>query len=683
MHGGSGRIRRGAVLTTLLAVVVAGFVIPPPPADAAPLGLNPLQWTKSHDSERQKYAGISVTPSVPIKMSDGTVLRADIYRPADGAGRATRDKNPVIVNLTPYNKLIAMIAAAGSNVPGLSQPMFDLLASINLSGTPISGTERLLKVANGGLPSVFSVDPKLVRSGYTQIVVDVRGTGTSQGVWDVFGNREQKDTVEVLDWARTLPYSNGDLGMSGYSYSAINQLQAASKRPKGLKAIFPAAPMTDIVADVVAPGSGYGAGFLALWLFAVNATKVIPDVPSLLRGQFDPIWLRDRLNDPAVFVKEYLEGLTATDVNSLSGRTRELVQLDSTYRKALTTDAARIQIPTFVVGGWQDLFTNMEWRALDQLSGVPAAQKKLVMSTGEHMTNGWDMRGAPGQPPSMAVLQRAWFDRWIKGVPNRIDEYPSATSHQQGGGWVQSQQFPRGDQQHRRLYLTPARSGTSPTSVRDGSLSASGPKTTARWTVSPGVTTLCSGDTNRDQIGFLSSFDFCTGDNRIAERGALTFTSPAVPQATSINGPINVHLRTQVDATDGFYVAVVSDVAPDGTSKVLTTGSMTVSIRNQIDRAASRYAPNGDLVDPIYALDAYRRDLVKPGAVQYLDIGTLGTDALIKRGHRVRVSVYAFNAPRAVSFGPISHDSGLKPEHVLLDPANPSWVQLPSSRPIG
>ena len=676
----------GKFFTRLVSMVavstVAVGLVAVPQASAATTGINPPEWTQTYNGP-QRYAGVHVTPSVPIRMSDGTVLRADVYRPADRSGRASTDRNPVIVNMTPYNKLISMIAAAATNVPSLSQPVIDFFAGINLSGTPISGTEQLLKVAKGGLMSSFAVDPKLVRSGYTQIVVDVRGTGTSQGKWDVFGNREQKDTLEVLAWARKRSYSNGELGMSGYSYSAINQLQAAAKRPLGLKAIFPAAPMTDIVADVVAPGSGYGAGFLALWLFAVNGAKMIPDLPSLLRGQFDVKWLQDRINNPAVFVPEFLQGLGARSTDELTGRTRELVSLKSAYRRALTTDAEKIQVPTFVVGGWQDLFTNMEWRTLDQLSGLPTSKKKLLMSAGQHMTNGWDTLGRPGQPPAWGVLQRAWFDKWIKGVDNGIDRYAPATSHQQGGTWVQSESFPRPGQVHRRMYLTPKRSGTSPTSVADGSLSTTGPKRKAKWTVAPGITTLCSGDTNRDQIGFLSPFDMCSKDNRIAERGALTFTSAPVRKATSINGPINLHVRTQVDAKDGFYAAVVSDVAPDGTSRVITTGSMTVSIRNQLDKTLTGYAPNGDVVDPHYSLDAFKRSLVKPGAKQYLDIGTLGTDALLKPGHRLRVSVYAFNAPRAVSFGPISNDSQLKPEHVLLDPSEPSWLQVPSDRPIG
>ncbi|MGV7903848.1 CocE/NonD family hydrolase, partial [Mycobacterium kansasii] len=123
-----------------------------------------------------------------------------------------------------------------------------VLNMFNFSGTPIGGVDDLRNVLNGGLINTFTVDQKLVQNGYTQVVVDVRGTGNSQGVWDVFGQREQKDTVEVLDWVRKQNWTNGRLGMSGVSYSAINQLQVASKNPEGLQALFPVVPGADIAA---------------------------------------------------------------------------------------------------------------------------------------------------------------------------------------------------------------------------------------------------------------------------------------------------------------------------------------------------------------------------------------------------------------------------------------------------
>ena len=81
-------------------------------------------------------------------------------------------------------------------------------------------------------------DYDLIRSGYTQVVVDVRGTGFSQGKWQTFKSREQKDTVEVINWAARQKWSDGKIGMSGVSYSGINQIYAAKMAPKALKAIF-------------------------------------------------------------------------------------------------------------------------------------------------------------------------------------------------------------------------------------------------------------------------------------------------------------------------------------------------------------------------------------------------------------------------------------------------------------
>ncbi|WOC11892.1 Cocaine esterase [Gordonia sp. MP11Mi] len=659
------------------ALVVTVFA---PSVSAAPGSSSSKAWTRDYEASHE-YAGVHVSTSVPVRMSDGVVLRADVYRPADRHNRPTTDKTPVIVNMTPYNKLISMIATTATNIPRLSKPVIDFLASINLSGTPISGTEKLLKMLRGGMVSALSMDPKLVRSGYTQVVLDVRGTGTSQGKWQVFGPRERKDTLEVLEWARTRSYSNGHLGMSGVSYSAVNQLQAAADGAKGLDAIFPVAPMTDIVSDVVAPGSGFGAGFLGLWLFAVNGSKMIPDLPRLLRGRFDPQWLRDRVTDPAVFAREYLQAIAAPTMRALSPEARQLVTYRSKYRESLTTDMPKVDVPTFSIGGWQDLFTNAEADMLNQLSSLTPDKKKLVMGTGQHLTNGWDM-GGRGQPPTIGVLQKAWFDRWIKNGDNGIDEFPAMTSHLLGGGWRQSSEFPLPTSQYRRLYLTGKTSHTSPTSVRDGSLSASPPVNREQWTVRPGITTLCSGDTNRDLIGFVGFLDVCSKDNRIAERGALTFTSPRVSTSTRISGPVNVHLRTRVDARDGFYVAVASDVAPSGRSEVISTGSMSLSIRGQLDRSRSKYATGGDLVDPYYAFDGASRQPVKQGSSHTVDIGLLPTDALLKPGHRLRVSIYAFNAPRAISFGVISRDTGLRPEHVVIDPAHPSWVTVSSKEAI-
>ena len=73
---------------------------------------------------------------------------------------------------------------------------------------------------DGGL---FGVDPYFVSRGYAYVIVDVRGTGSSQGNWDSFGAEEQHDGPQVVRWAAHQPWANGKVGLTGASYLAINQ----------------------------------------------------------------------------------------------------------------------------------------------------------------------------------------------------------------------------------------------------------------------------------------------------------------------------------------------------------------------------------------------------------------------------------------------------------------------------
>ena len=151
-------VRRLALLTLLLPALL------PANAHAA------RQWTPY---ERPETNGMVVEKDVPVTMSDGVILSADVYRP-DKPGRY-----PVLLTQTPYNKNSAVFP---------------------------SGNEYL------------------VRRGYAHVVVDVRGTGSSQGAWDSFGPNEQRDGAEMVRWARKQPWSTGKVGGYGPSYMAITQL---------------------------------------------------------------------------------------------------------------------------------------------------------------------------------------------------------------------------------------------------------------------------------------------------------------------------------------------------------------------------------------------------------------------------------------------------------------------------
>lgn len=680
------RLILAALLTALVlfgtSIIVPGLVSraaaePWKPGPGVAGMINP-EWIASHDGATQ-YPRMATEWDVPIRMSDGTILRANIFRPADASGKAIQTKTPTIVNVTPYTKFVSTVATVMTNVPVLFPALVGVLNMVNFSGTPIGGVDDLRNVLNGGLINTFTVDQKLVQSGYTQVVVDVRGTGYSQGVWDVFGQREQTDTVEVLDWVRKQKWTNGRLGMSGVSYSAINQLQVAAKKPEGLQALFPVVPGADLAADIIAPGGGLGVGFLGPWLALVNILKFVPDVRSLLNGTFDWKWLQDRLQNPAVFVPELLSGVFSPTVDGLTPKTKQLIDKDSPLRAAYRTPLDKITTPTFALGGWNDLFTNTEWRLPKDLSALPASKKKLIMGDVAHATVTSDMGGV-NQPTRADVLQKAWFDKWLKDEDNGIDNYAPVTLHRKGGGWWQGDSFPEPDQKYQRMYLSSLPSGTAPTALSDNSLQTAPPKIAARRTVGPGLSTLCSDDTGQAMFGLLV-FTGCTKDTRVAEMNGLTFTSKPVAKSTVISGPINLRLNTTQDARDAYWSVIVTDVSPDGRSEKISSGQLTTSLR-QIDESRSIRTASGDYASPYYELDIKQRELVKPGQVVQLDIGTRAVSAILKPGHRLRVDVFALNLIKSMTVGPVTSETLFRPQHIVIDPKQPSYLVVSSNNPL-
>ena len=676
------RRRLASVLVALLtAIPLVALPVGTGQSDAAVFGALGAQWTRTHDGE-QKYGGYSVKPDVPIRMSDGTVLRGNLIRPVGRDGKPVSTKLPTIINMTPYTKMVSALSSEVMNHPVLVPQLIDLLNGINLRGTVLSGYNELVGALRGGLIQTFSYDPQLIKSGYNMLVVDVRGTGFSQGTWQVFGDRERKDTVEVVDWASKQRWSNGKIGMAGVSYSGINQLQAAADDPGRLGAIFPVVPGADLVRDIIAPGGGLGFGFLLPWLTLVNSTKMIPNIASMLNGTFDWKWLADRIKDPLTYFDVLIDALATRDVKNFAPKTRDMMMAASERRKSLFTDVQRVQTPTFAIGGWNDLFTNSESRLLRGLSQLPNSRKKLIMDDGYHITSSSNF-GKKGHPPRLDVLARAWYDRWLKGIDNGIDRYSPATlASEPTGGFLQGQTYPLPGYTYQRQYLsgTPSRAVNTPV-AGDGSLGSTKPTRRATREVKPGLSTLCDRDAAQAAAGITILFDFCGKDTRLSEVAAQTFTGKPVSSTTRISGTPVVHLRQRLTTTDGYWHATVNIVSPDGRSQIVSMGQLMVSLR-AVDRSNSSYAPNGDLTDPFLYLSLDHYDRVRPGQILDIDIPMSATQAALRPGDRLRVDLYSFNFPKSVPLGPGLWSSQLRPQYIEIDPANPSWVNVPLSKPL-
>src|SRR5947209_430179 len=191
--------------------------------------------------------------NVPITMSDGVVLRANLFLPGDGAGHY-----PTVLTATGYNK-------DATNPTGQSCGTSGALATVN---------------------------PSLVDHGMAAMILDDRGTGASQGNWDSWGQRTQDDYGEVLDWIQRQPWSDGKVGTTGGSYMGITSFLIAEKdaervaagKPRAVRAIWAEVPMADAYRDVTFHGGSTDAGFMPLWL---GLTSGLSDLPPSTFSQ-DP-----------------------------------------------------------------------------------------------------------------------------------------------------------------------------------------------------------------------------------------------------------------------------------------------------------------------------------------------------------------------------------------------------------
>ena len=75
---------------------------------------------------------------------------------------------------------------------------------------------------------------KAAAKGYVVVIQDVRGRYTSDGEWYPF-KHESEDGYDTVEWAASLPYADGRVGMFGGSYVGATQMLAAitSSTPSG------------------------------------------------------------------------------------------------------------------------------------------------------------------------------------------------------------------------------------------------------------------------------------------------------------------------------------------------------------------------------------------------------------------------------------------------------------------
>ena len=129
-----------------------------------------------------------------------------------------------------------------------------------------------------------------------------------------------------------------------------------------------------------------------------------------------------------------------------------------------------------------------------------------------------------------------------------------------------------------------------------------------------------------------------TGENRLRwgkpeeKDGKLTFESAAITNGMTIAGPLSLQLYAKSSNTNMEILARLYDVAPDGTTTVITKGAMLGSL-SKLDRQATWTDKNGKMAWPWPTLD---KDVyLMPNEVQRFDMALEPIQYGLRPGHKL------------------------------------------------
>ena len=327
--------------------------------------------------------GMRIDWDVPIKMDDGIVLRADVFRPI-APGRY-----PALVSYGPYGKGLAFQEGY--------KTAWDIMCRQNPDA--VAGSTNKYQ-------SWEVVDPeKWVPDGYACVRVDSRGAGRSPGFLCHNNKRENKDFRDCIEWAATQSWCSGKVGLNGISYYASSQWRAAATQPPHLAAICVWEGWVDNYRDSARHGG-------IICVFRKNWQDM--QVKTVQHGVGER-GARSRVTGELVCGPETLsEEELAKNREDMWGAFLSR-PLDDEYYKERSGDLSKVNVPLLSAANWggQGLHPRGNFEGFTRAA---SKDKWLEAHGGSH----W----APFYTDYGVKLQKRFFDYFLKGEANGWDKQP-------------------------------------------------------------------------------------------------------------------------------------------------------------------------------------------------------------------------------------------------------------------
>jgi predicted acyl esterase len=217
------------------------------------------------------------------------------------------------------------------------------------------------------------------RNGYVIINADPRGAWNSEGDLTLFSEQEVKDCYDLIEWVGTQSWSNGKVGMHGVSYLAWTQWKVAAANPPHLAAINPWEGVSDFYREFAFHGG----------------------IPETF---FNPIF--------------------QSNVSFSTSRVENLLEMQKQhplfddYWAGKNADLSKITVPAFVVASWTDHGLHNRG-TLEGFKKIASKDKWLIVHGRKKWQNYYQKENVE--------KQRQFFNRFLKGIDNRVKDWPKVT----------------------------------------------------------------------------------------------------------------------------------------------------------------------------------------------------------------------------------------------------------------
>lgn len=589
---------------------------------------------------RRHILGIRRYRDVKIALRNGSFVYADVFRPD------SQDPVPVVMNCGVYGRAFVHHSVCSEQDAEHHEVMEERYFLGNPDGYEYENHESINTAT-------------WIPRGYALVRVDGPGAGKSPGTLGIWGFEEAQAYYDAIEWAGTQPWSNGNVGLWGMSYYAVNQHAVASLHPPHLKAMIAIGTDADLYEEVMYTG-------------------------GILNEEFFPGWFANGIA-PAVCGEIEAKDFLATARANPFKDSNPAAIFGPRSEVMMNPDLSEVDVPLWTVAATAHPGNFHQLGSSETYLNTTTDNKKLDF---------WEDWFVKAYSSAAVEDHVAFFDHWLKGIDNGIMDIPPVRLEirtGRGGSYLQHEhEWPIARTEYRKWYLdvAPAEAEVHLGCDNVGRLARSVPDVEQSVAYSAEVP---------HSAAFPAEADVPEFQRRAAAADGNGKSAPCSPGATFISDPFEndtvlagysklvVWVASTSEDMDLFVALRVLDeqhrevdfcgpaLIPGISTRFypLAKGWLKVSHRMLDTARSTEFRPKHTHLSADYAP-------LRDGEIVPVEVEIIPNTGLIRKGHRLRVDIQPYTGAghgMRHAYDPAYHDGAQN--MIFTGPPYPSYVQVP------